>query len=304
MMKERNNEMTIAHADTDADKDDINDDSSTTPTEASSTAATDIDEYADISRDTSSPSIAKSSTLTIIVATLSVLVAANPLFTSCGNLLASFFTWYLTTLEAAPLLTKCVTGSLLALIGDYGAQLFEHKSSDEQQQHKYEGNSMLQNIISLIFIRGMYDYRRGWAIAMETFLLSCPLQHFAYDYFESILPVESGSELYRSFAAMVHVFLDCVALDGIFVASTIIVGGIFEGHSLTSHILPNLKYTYFSALRAALLTNLSFAPVEFLSFRFLPLSLRVLSVNAVDLVWNGVVSFASHGGAAVENAAA
>ena len=61
------------------------------------------------------------------------------------------------------------------------------------------------------------------------------------------------------------------------------------------YVLPILRNTYFSALRAAMITDLSFAPVEFLAFRFLPLQLRVLSVNAVDLVWNGVVSYAFHG---------
>jgi len=306
--------MMIAHVD--ADKDEINnDDSSITPTEASSTSTSDIDEsstgtsdiddYTDIPRGMSSyPSIAKPSTVTVLVAILAVLAATS----SCSKHATSFFTWYLATLEAAPLTTKCVTGALLALVGDYCAQWFECETSDEQQQEEdepvYECNSMLQDTISLLSIRGKYDYRRGWAIALETFLVSCPLQHYAYDYFESILPVESGSELYRSFAAMVHVFFDCLALDAVFVASGIIIGGVFEGHSLTNYVLPNLNRTYFAALRAALITNISFAPVEFLSFRFLPLSLRVLSVNGVDLVWNGVVSFASHGGAVVEQAAA
>ena len=227
--------------------------------------------------------------------------------TSSREHAVSFFTWYLATLEAAPLTTKCVTGAVLALVGDYCAQWFECTSEEHQQKQEhmfYECNSILQNTASLLSIRGKYDYRRGWATVLENFLVSCPLQHYAYDCFEYILPVESGSELYRSFAAMVHVLFDCLALDAVFVASGIIITGLFEGHSLTNYVLPNLKRTYFAALRAALITNLCFAPVEFLSFRFLPLSLRVLSVNGVDLVWNGVVSFASHGGAVVEQAAA
>lgn len=303
MMKEEENEMIKANAD--ADKDAIiDDDNSITPTEASSTFNSDIDEDTDIPRDTSSsPLVAKPSTITVVVAILAVLVATP----SCSKHVTSFFTWYLAILEAAPLITKCVTGALLALVGDYCAQWFEYKTSDEQQQkqeHMYECNSMIKDTANLLSICGKYDYRRGWAIALETFLVSCPLQHYAYDYFEYILPVESGSELYRSFAAMIHVLFDCLALDAVFVASSIIIGGVFEGHSLTNYILPHLNRTYFGALRAALITNLSFAPVEFLSFRFLPLSLRVLSVNAVDLVWNGVVSFASHGGAVVEEATA
>ncbi len=314
MMKEKDDDEMMMRSHADAVKDDIKDDSSTTSsTEAPSTAATDIDEYTHIiPREAPSTSFIHTfsyptlSTLAILVAILSVLAAANPsFFTSyCGKHITSFFTWYLTTLAAAPLFTKCVTGSLFALVGDYCAQWFEYKPHDGQQHHKHDCSSFLQNIISLLSIHGMYDYRRGRAIVLESLLISCPLQHYAYDLFESILPVEGGSELYRSFAAMVHVFLDNVALDGIFVASGILFGGIFEGHSLTSYVLPKLRSTFIAALRAALLINLSFVPFEFLSFRFLPLPLRVLSVNAVDLVWIGVVSFASHGGAALENASA
>ena len=225
---------------------------------------------------------------TVAAAILSILAAANPsLFISFGGISTAFFTWYLSTLEAAPLLTKCVTGALLGIIGDYGAQWFESKKLLElRRQH---------HIISTTTSSWKYDYQRGRGIMMENFLISCPLQHYGYDLFERMLPIEGGSEFYMSFAAFVHVFFDCVVLDGIFVATGILFGGVFEGHNLMKYVLPNLRNTYFSALRAALITDLSFAPVEFLAFRFLPLPLRVLSVNAVDLVWNGVVSYAFHG---------
>jgi peroxisomal membrane protein 2 len=225
---------------------------------------------------------------TVAAAILSILAAANPsLFIFFGGISTAFFTWYLSTLEAAPLLTKCVTGALLGIIGDYGAQWFESKMLLElRRQH---------HIISTTTSSWKYDYQRGRGIMMENFLISCPLQHYGYDLFERMLPIEGGSEFYMSFAAVVHVFFDCVVLDGIFVATGILFGGVFEGHNLMKYVLPNLRNTYFSALRAALITDLSFAPVEFLAFRFLPLPLRVLSVNAVDLVWNGVVSYAFHG---------
>ena len=318
-MNEHDDSTMIAEAD-DADKDEIrtDDDSSTTSTEASSTDATDVGSIDEYSRDSSSsyPSIAKPLTisLTVLVAVLSVLVAAHPSLytTSCGEVgevVASLFAWYLATLEVFPLITKCITGALLAVVGDYCAQWFECKTSDEEQQlqqehYMYESESMLHNTISILSIRGKYDYRRGCATAMETFLLSCPLQHYAYNYFESVLPVESGSELHRSFAALVHAFLDCLVLDGIFVATGIVVGGMLEGHSFINYVLPNLIQNYFSAFRAVTVTNVSFSPVLLLSFRFLPLPLRVLSNNAVDLVWNCVVSYATHGGAVIEKATA
>ena len=314
MMNEHDDGTMIAEAD-DADKDEIrtDDDSSTTSTEASSTDATDVGSIDEYSRDTSSyPSIAKPLTisLTVLVAVLSVLVAAHPSLytTSCGEVVASLFAWYLATLEVFPLITKCITGALLAVVGDYCAQWFECKTSDEEQQlqqeHMYESESMLQNTISILSIRGKYDCRRGYATALETFLLSCPLQHYAYNYFESILPVESGSELYLFFAALVHVCLDCLVLDAVFVATGIVVGGMLEGHNFSNYVLPNLIHNYFSAFRAVTVTNVSFSPVLLLSFRFLPLPLRVLSNNAVDLVWNCVVSYATHGAAVIEKATA
>ena len=265
---------------------------STASTEDSSTS-NGVDDDADISPVTSPTirSITKRSTTsyyTVVAAILSVLAAANPsLFISFGGIFAAFFTWYLSALEAAPLVTKCVSGALLGIIGDYGAQWFESKKLHElRRQH---------HISTTTSSSWKYDYQRGRGIMMESFLISCPLQHYGYDLFERMLPIEGGSEFYMSFAAFLHVFFDCVVLDGIFVATGILFGGVFEGHNLMKYVLPNLRNTYFSALRAAMITDLSFAPVEFLAFRFLPLPLRVLSVNAVDLVWNGVVSYAFHG---------
>lgn len=265
----------------------------TTSTEDSSSDGVGVDD-ADIPSGVTSPtiqSVTKRSTTsyyTVAAAILSILAAANPsLFVSIGGIFTTFFTWYLSTLEAAPLLTKIVTCALLGIVGDYGAQWFEYKKLCElRRQH---------HIISTTSSSWKYDYQRGRGIMMENFLISCPLQHYGYDLFERMLPIEGGSsEFYMSFAAFVHVFFDCVVLDGIFVATGILFGGIFEGRNLMKYVLTNLRNTYFSALRAALITDLSFAPVEFLAFRFLPLPLRVLSVNAVDLVWNGVVSYAFH----------
>ena len=89
---------------------------------------------------------------------------------------------------------------------------------------------------------------------------------------------------------------DSVFLDGIFVCTGIVATGLFEGHSLRRRVLPNLRAVYLPTLRASVVTSSALMPLQFLSFRFLPVQLRVLSVNAVDLVWTAVVSFVSHGG--------
>lgn len=120
--------------------------------------------------------------------------------------------------------------------------------------------------------------------------------HYGYDLFESIMPVVGGVGVYRSVAALTHVFADSVFLDGIFVFTGILATGLFEGHSLRRHVLPNLRSVYFPTLKASVMTSGLLMPLQFLSFRFLPLQLRVLSVNAVDLIWTAVVSFVAHGG--------
>ncbi len=125
--------------------------------------------------------------------------------------------------------------------------------------------------------------------------------HYGYELFEHILPVVAGDGIYRSVAALSHVVADSVFLDGIFVCTGIIATGLLEGHSLWQHVLPNLRNVYVPTMKASVCTSSALIPLQFLSFRFLPVQLRVLSVNAVDLIWTGVVSFVSHsssGGAA------
>lgn len=226
------------------------------------------------------------------------------------RLLTAISSWYMTRLEVAPLLTKCITGGLVALIGDYGAQWFEYKSSRKhiKTSHLISTSSGPQ-ALSLragantnnnparsrkLSIHGTYDFRRGLARFLECLLISSPLMHYGYDLFESIMPVVGGAGIYRSLAALSHVLADCIFLDGIFVGTAILATGLMEGHSLRKHVLPNLRNVYFPTLKASIMTSGALVPLQFLSFRFLPVQLRVLSVNAVDLIWTGVVSFVSH----------
>ena len=153
-------------------------------------------------------------------------------------------------------------------------------------------------------IHGTYVARRGMARFLECLLISSPLMHVGYDFFERVMPIAAsssssgvaGAGMHRSLAALSHAVADSVFLDGIFVCTGIVATGLFEGHSLRRRVLPNLRAVYLPTLRASVVTSSALMPLQFLSFRFLPVQLRVLSVNAVDLVWTAVVSFVSHGG--------
>ncbi len=272
------------------------------------------------------------------------------------RLLSSLSSWYLTRLEITPLLTKCITGGIIAWIGDFGAQWFENRllmnklllgqskegsssssssgassekdvavtslllragASDNayQQYHQHQQptptpylqhNQQKQHHHLLFsattapataitpFSMNTYDFRRGLARFLECLLVSSPLMHYGYELFEYILPVVAGDGIYRSLAALSHVVADSVFLDGIFVCTGIIATGLLEGHSLRQHVLPNLRNVYVPTMKASVCTSSALIPLQFLSFRFLPVQLRVLSVNAVDLIWTGVVSFVSH----------
>eukprot|EP00581_Thalassiosira_minuscula_P027931 CAMPEP_0183751146 /NCGR_PEP_ID=MMETSP0739-20130205/1574_1 /TAXON_ID=385413 /ORGANISM="Thalassiosira miniscula, Strain CCMP1093" /LENGTH=383 /DNA_ID=CAMNT_0025987347 /DNA_START=181 /DNA_END=1332 /DNA_ORIENTATION=- len=262
-----------------------------------------------------------------IGAILSTSIVLNITPTTTGSsfrILSALSSWYMKSLDVSPLLTKCITGGLIALIGDYGAQWFEFKkkksssslssslsSSSAAAKSDPAMNLRAGGVSATITatarsqrrrrkrfsIHGTYDARRGMARFLECLLISSPLMHYGYDLFESILPVGNGSHgLYKSFAALSHVFADSVFLDGIFVFTGILATGLFEGHSLRRHVLPNLRNVYFPTLKASIMTSGLLMPLEFLSFLFLPVQLRVLSVNAVDLIWTAVVSFVSHGG--------
>ncbi|KAL9189188.1 hypothetical protein ACHAXT_011678 [Thalassiosira profunda] len=235
-----------------------------------------------------------------IGAVLSLSAAINTqAVASSLRLLENFCSWYMASLEAAPLITKCLTGGIVALLGDYGAQWFEHRSrrGSKAMQPVDRAMSLRAGADVPFLIRGAYDRRRGMARFIECLLISTPLMHFGYDLFESLLPVVAGAGiLRRSFAALTHVLADSLFLDAIFVCTGIIATGLFEGHSLRRHVLPNLRSVYFPTLKASVATSGALMPIEFLSFLVLPVQLRVLSVNVVDLIWTGVVSFVSHSG--------
>lgn len=258
-----------------------------------------------------SPSVARDAETTssshvvwvIVGALLSVSAAVGTRVWTLRTLSAAS-SWYLTRLEVAPLVTKCITGGIVALLGDYGAQRYERSlpsprrtgaASSDPAVSLRAGDASTAAEHGRFSMRIAYDRRRGLARFLECLLISSPLMHFGYDLFESVAPT-GGVGTYKSLAALSHVAADCLLLDGIFVLTGILATGVFEGHAFRKHVLPHARKVYLPTLKASVTTSGLLMPVQFLSFRFLPVQLRVLSVNAVDLIWTAVVSFVSHGG--------
>lgn len=205
---------------------------------------------------------------------------ALPLLLSQG--LQQSVAWYMVQLATHPVLTKSLTAGVIGVLGDCLAQGLEHVL--HQRQHNKRQGKDNQVVTPL-----KYDPRRGLSILLDGVFLSGPLMHFGYEFLDHILPIANGG----SGAALLHVLADSIFLDAIFVATTFIVTGRMEGYTFRQ-VLPQLRRDYLPALKASWATSLFLMPIEFVCFRFLPLSYRVLSVNFIDIVWDAVISFMAH----------
>jgi hypothetical protein len=221
-------------------------------------------------------------------------VSATAVAVLSRGLQASFL-WYMAQLSANPILTKSVTAGIIGAIGDYMAQglerVFESRASEaanggRQPQHPADrrGDPRYEH---------RYDGRRGLSCLLYGLFISGPLMHLAYDLFEMILPVSSGAGTGSCLAAISHVLADSIFLDSIFVATTFIVTGAMEGYNWRQ-LRSQLKGDYVPTLKASWVTSLGLLPVEFICFRYLPVSLRVMAVNFIDVIWDTVISFMAH----------
>jgi Mpv17 / PMP22 family len=194
----------------------------------------------------------------------------------------TMITWYMTRLNENPIFTKSISAGLIAAAADYVAQWLEHLL-----RHPETTPVDPSSRLGVCSIYGRYSRRRGISTLVDGLLISGPLMHFAYEFMESILPIATGA------AAIVHVLADSVFIDSILVASRFFTTGLMEGLSL-QHLLPQFRSVYIPSLKASWVTSLLMSPLQFSCFRFLPLSVRVLSVNVLDVIWDAVISFMTH----------
>lgn len=196
----------------------------------------------------------------------------------CASVARQGTHWYLAQLKASPLITKSITSGVIGVCGDYCAQWLEYRlrrrkrlSSDGQEQQHMT-----------------YNARRGLAILVDSLLISGPLMHWGYNLFEHIIP--SG----RSLGAIAHVIADSILLDTIFVGTAIVGTGLVEGYKFQKDICPQLQRDYGETLKASWATSATLLPLEFVCFRYLPVTLRTLAMNLTDVLWGGVISFMAH----------
>lgn len=188
----------------------------------------------------------------------------------------AFTRWYLTNLEIYPLLTKALTAGAMGILGDLIAQNVERKWGEKPKDQKY-------------------CYRRTAALFFDG-LYGGPVMHYAYAFFESMIPTANTVGIMSILSPLSHCIADSIVVDSFFVGTMFFTSGLFEGLSLFDEIIPQIKRDYFTIMRAAVLSSLSLVPLEFMIFRFFPIAFRPLCVNFLDIFWTAVVSFVTHRG--------
>jgi Mpv17 / PMP22 family len=194
--------------------------------------------------------------------------------------------WYRLQLDVRPVMTKCFTTSLIQFLGDFIAQSYERLRIRNTQKSNVKGLSVCLDVPA-------YNPRRGLSLAADGMLLSGPLLHFAFELMEHVLPShEDDSKSWISTTTILHVLANDFVVDTIYLFLSFIFVALAEG---LGRDLPNLIRRDFPAtIQASWGTCIVFMPVEYLCFSKLPLSLRVLSMNLIDVLWGSIISYVTH----------
>jgi hypothetical protein len=194
---------------------------------------------------------------------------------------SAFGAWYMGCLAAFPVYTKSLTTGVIGLVGDTMAQIVEEGMRSRNQGTAFQ-------------LRQRYDRRRGVANTLDGVLVMGPLLHYAYNYLEWLIPVSGAATgMAATVAAMSQVFIDDFILDAIFVGIMFFTTGLGEGYSLRN-IWNQFRNDYTGAVRTSWATSVLLMPIEFILFRFFPLRVRVLGMNLIDIVWEGMMSYLVH----------
>jgi hypothetical protein len=198
----------------------------------------------------------------------------------------------------SPLFTKAVTTATIGFLGDGTAQYLETRLLDSPQESrnanddpKRSGKSSDRSSSASHSWLKNYNRRRGLSVFGENIFVSGPLLHFAYNAMEDLLPTTFGGRS-AILAALGHALIDNFVLDTIFLSLTFVTTGIAEGY--IREIIPQFRKDFLPTLKIGWVTGMCLLPVQFVLFRFFPLSLRVLGVNMIDVFWEAYISFMVH----------
>jgi len=128
---------------------------------------------------------------------------------------------------------------------------------------------------------------------MGCFLDGCfitgPFLHYSYGLLEAVLPSHAAGGASK-WAAVAAVAVDEFVIDPIDVFLYLAFTSVVE----RTPVVARVRDKYWPTLLGGLGVSLMLCPVQFISFRYLPVSTRVLVVNFCDLAWMAAVSYTSH----------
>lgn len=237
----------------------------------------------------------------------------------------TFMSMYQKCLAEHEVLTKCITSGIIATMGDFFAQCFEHNVRKRAMAATAIATVQMIEGASGAF---MMHRIRLYGVFLEATFVASPVMHYAYNYMESLAPTQrdkdpeksgdasssissitsngpssnrrfcSGLALHQPLnvsrwtAAIFHVFADVFILGPIFVFTMIFFTSIIEGK--LSSLPAELMFDLIPAIRVAVMTSLTFAPIQLFAFKYLPLKFRILYMNFQDIVWNAIISVMAH----------
>ena len=223
-----------------------------------------------------------------------------------------FISWYNVNLDKYPLITKAITTAFIGMVGDTLAQLEQHRRHHEKNRKimtttdigNYNDSTAdnTKTKMNNYFHDFHYNKRRCLVNIITNLFITTSIYHYGYEMLEYYLPSSK----------LLQVGIDCIIFDALFVllfyisANTIEKNGEEEKEKIqrqqkqsnnrNDNYKENLSHT--SMLLAAILAtwkvDLYLVPIEYILFGYFPLKVRVLGMNVIDLVWDGIVSFVIH----------
>ena len=225
-----------------------------------------------------------------------------------------FISWYNVNLDTYPLITKAITTAFIGMVGDSLAQLEQHRRYREKKRritttdisNKNNDNGTDNNTkttkMNNYFNDFHYNKRRCLVNIITNLFITTSIYHYGYDMLEYYLPSSK----------LLQVGIDCIIFDALFVllfyisANTIEKNGEEEREKIqrkqqqsnnrNNNYKENLSHTsmILAAILATWKVDLYLVPIEYILFGYFPLKVRVLGMNVIDLVWDGIVSFVIH----------
>jgi hypothetical protein len=178
--------------------------------------------------------------------------------------------WYMKSLVCAPIITKGITTGVIEVLGDGIAQ------GVEMERERIESKAV------------KWDYRRSLGCLCDGIFVTGPLLHFTYNFLERIIPSHGAGG--SAWATLAQVLIDEFVCDPIDVGLYLIATSIIEG----KNVKQRLREKYWVTLLEGMAVSLALCPIQFISFRYLPVETRVLVVNICDLIWMSIVSYVAH----------